>query len=275
MIYRVTRPSGHRRAVFAPKRPLRLEAYGTNMQTALAMAGLARPAGSRKLWLLRGSVFLVAALGVFGAVWLSPWLAVGMTWSDFNARTTVGLLLVGGFSGAAIAVILVWAPLLTEEPKSELLRVLLGEGLWVRGRGRFLNRLSHQCQRCQRDRGMTFSLAIIEIADMRRGAPASEAVIATALATVRETIRAKDVVGDSEAAELWVLLIDAHSEGRAKTSARITEGLRERLVASLGDDAPRLTVGGSTFGADGRDPDALFRAARTRALGARPDVRVA
>lgn len=245
------------------------------MQATLARAALARPASSRKLWLLRGTVVLVAALGVLAAAWLSPWLAVGMTWADFNARTTAGLVLVAGFSGAAIAVILVWAPLLAEEPKSELLRVLFGEGLWVRGRGRFLNRLSHQCQRAHRDRGMTFSLAIIEVADIRRGAPAGEAIMATALGTIRETIRAKDVLGDSDAAELWILLIDAPSEGRERTCARITDQLRERLTASLGEDAPRLTVGGSTFGQDGRDPDVLFHCARARALGVAPAARIA
>lgn len=234
------------------------------MRVVLART-VARSAGSRKLWLLRGSVLVVAALGVVAGLWLCPLLPIGMTRADFTARTTLGFLLVSGFSGAAIVVILAWAPLLAEEPKSELLRVLFGEALWVRGPGRFLNRLSHQCQRCIRDRGMTFSVAIVEITDLRRGAPASEAIMATALTTIREVIRAKDVLGDSGAAELWVLLVDARSEGRAMACARIAERVGERLAETLGEDAPGLTVSGSTFGVDGRDPQVLLNAARARA----------
>ena len=237
------------------------------MGLALAIAALSRPNDSRKLWLLRGSVLVLATIGAFAAVWLTPWSGIGMTRDDFNHETGLGLLLVGGVAVAAVTVVAVWSPLLLEEPKSELLRVLFGERLWVRGRRRFISRLQYQCERCRRDRGLTFSIVVAEVANLQRGTPGGDAVVTAAIAAVRDVIRAHDVLGDSGAAEIWILLVGAHSEGRERACERITDRLGERLAEVLGRGAARITVGGSTFGIDGRDPEVLLRAARERALG--------
>jgi hypothetical protein len=236
----------------------------SNFPVDLELAGIQ---GRRALRLLRVSAGLLAALLVITTIWLTPWLSIGMSTEDFNVATGVALALVAALGLGTAAIALHWAPLFTEEPKSELLRALMGEPLAIRGKARFINRLRFQCEEGLRGRNRTFSLAVIRILAMERGTPEGDAVASAAIGIVRDVIRTVDVLGDPQSNEVWVLLSGSVGEGSRRACERIASALGEGLPAR-GDGVieEALRIGWGAFEVDGRDPETLFRVARQRAV---------
>jgi hypothetical protein len=229
---------------------------GTHLD--LALAGIQ---GRRELRLLRASVAALLTLVAVAAVWMIPWVPLGMRPGDYSVATTVTLALLVAVNIVTGAILLHWAPLFTEEPKSELVRAILGEQLAVRGKTRFLNRLRFQCEEGLRGRNKLFSLAVIQLPPVGRGTPEGEGVANGFLREVRQVIRNADILGDSEEQEVWVLLAGAGPQGSQSACARIAAALESGLPVAIGV-APR--IGWSAFEVDGRDTETLFRVARQR-----------
>lgn len=208
--------------------------------------------------------FALVVLLVLAATiaWILPWMHVGMTTGDYGPASVAAVLLlllscllVGAFA-------LRWAPMMMLEPKTELIRAVLGESMLVRSRKRFLRRLEFQCEQALRDRTRLFSLMVIRLVDLHRDEISGPRIIARALAVVRATVRVADVVGDSEADEIWVLLVGAGLAGSERAAARIALALADELGGTQG----RVRrIGWSASGVDGADVDTLFRTARRRA----------
>lgn len=224
--------------------------------------------GQRELRLLRLSAMSLAALLAFATVWIIPWVPLGMGPSDVNLPTVVALVLVAALGIGAAGIALRWAPLFTDEPKSELFRALLGEPLSVRGKVRFLNRLRFQCEEGLRGRNKVFSLAVVQLPPLARGTPEGEGVANSVLAEVRQLIRTADVLGDSEDRETWVLLTGAGPHGADSACGRIASALLERSAIRAEEQVvAELRIGWANFEVDGRDPETLLRVARFRASG--------
>lgn len=221
----------------------------------------------RELRLFRASSTLLLTLLAVLIVWAMPWLRVGMRWSDWNAATTVGFVLLAGLNAGTVALLLRWAPLFLEEPKLEVVRALLGERLSVRSKVRFLNRLRFQCEQGLRGRNKVFSVAVIELPIVERGTPDGEGMAAATLREVRQAIRKPDILGDSGGREIWVLLAGAGPHGSRNACARIAAALRPQSPRSVEDRtlAP-VRIGWGAFEIDGRDPQTLLRVARQRAI---------
>jgi hypothetical protein len=228
--------------------------------------------GQRELRLLRICAAMLAGLLAAAALWIIPWFPIGMRQSDFSIATAVALALVAACGGGTALLLMRWAPLFTEEPKSELLRALFGERLSVRGKVRFVNRLRFQCEEGLRGRNKIFSLAVIELPPLQRDTPEGASAANAVIREVRQVIRTADVLGDSEDREIWVLLTGSGGPGAQRACERIATALPQALAGR--DDAAALSavrIGWAAFETDGRDPESLFRVARQRrAAGAVP-----
>ncbi len=226
----------------------------------------------QEMRLFRASSTLLLTLLAVLIVWAMPWLPVGMRWGDWSAATTVGFALLAGLNAGTVVLLLRWTPLFAEEPKLEVVRALLGERLSVRSKVRFLNRLRFQCEQGLRGRNRVFSVAVIELPPVQRGTPDGEQMAAATLREVRRAIRKPDILGDSGAREIWVLLAGAGPHGSRSACARIEAALRPESPRSVGDRTIKpIRIGWGAFEIDGRDPQTLLRVARQRAVGWKAD----
>ncbi|TAK69864.1 MAG: hypothetical protein EPO22_01790, partial [Dehalococcoidia bacterium] len=159
---------------------------------------------ARELRRLRISVAALLGVALAAILWAVPWLRIGMTSSDLSRATLIEIALLLVLWIGTAAAVLRWAPLLTGEPRSELLRALMGERLSIRGRQRFLLRLRYQCERSLSGRTRGFSLAVLALPHIDRSVSEGESLMNDVLHAVRRVIRATDVLGDSEQDEVWV-----------------------------------------------------------------------
>jgi hypothetical protein len=212
---------------------------------------------------LRLSVAALLGVAIAALVWAVPWLRIGMSSSDLSpaAIIEIVLLLVLWLGTAAAA--LRWAPLLTDEPRSELLRALMGERLSIRGRQRFLLRLRYQLQQSLRGRRRIFSLAVLTLPSIDRSTPEGEGVMDGVLHAARRVIRTADVLGDSEQDEVWMLLAEAGPQACESVCARLAERLHGTVESG---GRPAAQLGWASFEIDGRDSATLFRVARQRSM---------
>jgi GGDEF domain-containing protein len=239
----------------------------SHYRSADAAASLAETQIKRDAFRVRMTAVLGVVALAFAIVWLIPWIPVGMRPSDYNQRTTIGVVVLGLLGVAGVVFAIRWTPMLRQEPLSELMNVLMGQSVLVRGRARFLRRLETQCQRARDERGAGFSLVVTGLPGIDRQRIEDQARFADCLTAVRGVVRVQDVVGDSEAAEIWLLLQGAGPEGCTGVADRIRDG-----VATPSAQRPEwLQIGYATFGVDGIDPETLFRIARRAA--ARPESR--
>ncbi len=215
---------------------------------------------ARELRWLRLSAALLLALALAALLWAMPWLRLGMAWSDLSRATLIEIALLLALWIGTAAAALRWAPLLTGEPRSELLRALMGERLSIRGRQRFLLRLRYQCDQSLRGRTRGFSLAVLALTSLDRSVPEDESLMNQVLHAVRRVIRATDVLGDSGQDEVWVLLTEAGPQASESVCSRVATSLHE-IIEPYGAEAH---LGWSTFEADGRDATTLLRVARQR-----------
>jgi hypothetical protein len=180
-----------------------------------------------------------------------------------ETMTIIGLLIVGLSTWVFVFVA---AQLLVDEPVSELVHVLFGERLGVRGKLRFLNRLEHECKGAHLStRNRAFSVVVIGATPAMADDddPAGTAAVRSA---VRRMVRARDVLGDAGTGELWLLALGANEEAAAALGARLRTALRKRTAR---DGRPRL-VGWSTFEIDSVTAEALIDIARDRGLASAP-----
>lgn len=217
---------------------------------------------ARELRRLRISVAALLGLAIAAIAWAIPWLRIGMSASDLSRATVIEIALLLALWIGTAAAALRWAPLLTDEPRSELLRALMGERLSIRGRQRFLLRLRYQLDQSLRGRRRIFSLAVLTLPSLDRSTPRDEGLMNDVLHAVRRVIRTVDVLGDSEQDEVWVLLAEAGPQASESVCARLAESLHE-IVAAGGTNAQ---LGWSAFQIDGRDSATLFRVARQRSV---------
>ncbi len=215
---------------------------------------------SRELRRLRVSVAALLGLALAALLWAVPWLRIGMATGDLSRATLIEIALLLALWLGTAAAALRWAPLLTDEPRSELLRALLGERLSIRGRQRFLMRLRYQIEQSLRGRRRAFSLAVLTLPSIDRSTSKGEGLMDQVLHAVRRVIRTADVLGDSEQDEVWLLLVDAGPHAAESVCARLAESLCEIIEAT---GAP-AQLGWSAFQLDGRDAATLFRVARQR-----------
>jgi GGDEF domain-containing protein len=218
----------------------------------------------RELRLFRVSVCAVFTLLVLTAAWFVPWGFVGMSLQDFDGPTTTGVILLAASGAASTAFAVRWAPMLLQEPKSEVVRAFLGDGMRLRSRTRFLTRLRYQCELRLKDRGQRFSLVVIDLPKTDAASPDGKHAMTQAFATIQRIVRGNDVIGDSGGTEAWILLMGAGLADCGRVCRRIAAALRED-VPGLHDAASALLIGAGAFETDGRDADAIFRAARKRA----------
>ena len=215
---------------------------------------------ARELRRLRISAVLLLAIALAALIWALPWARIGMTAGDLDRATLIEIALLLALWLGTAAAVLRWAPLLTGEPRSELLRALMGERLSIRGQKRFLRRLHYQCEQGLRGRTRSFSLVVLALPSLDRSVPDGEGLMNRVLHEVRRVIRSSDVLGDSEREEVWVLLADAAAQASDSVCARLAASLRE-VIEPAGAEAH---LGWSTFEVDGRDAATLFRVARQR-----------
>ncbi|MBI5284175.1 MAG: hypothetical protein HY874_03690 [Chloroflexi bacterium] len=218
----------------------------------------------RELRFFRISVCLVLVILVATIAWFVPRGSFGLNVDDFNAATTTGFVLLAVSGAAATAFALRWAPMLVQEPKSELIRALLGDRMRIRSRTRFLTRLRYQCELRLKDRGQRFSLVVVGLPSINAESTEGKHAMMDAFATIQRIVRGNDVIGDSGGNDAWVLLMGAGLGDCPTVCGRIAEALRED-IAVLRDAAAPVLIGAGAFETDGRDPEALFRAARKRA----------
>jgi GGDEF domain-containing protein len=218
----------------------------------------------REMRFFRLSVCLVLVVLVATTAWFVPWGSFGLSTEDFNAATTTAFVLLAASGAASTAFALRWAPMLVQEPKSELIRAFLGDGMRIRSRTRFLTRLRYQCELRLKDRGQRFSLVVVDLPAIDAESTEGKCAMMDAFSTIQRIIRGNDVIGDSGGNEAWVLLMGAGLGDCQTVCRRIADALREDIPA-LRDRAAPVLIGAGAFETDGRDTDAIFRAARKRA----------
>ncbi len=228
-----------------------------------AAVSLAEAQLKRDVIRVRIAALLLAVSIGLAIAWLLPWIPVGMRESDYNTSTVVGVVVLTCVAIASVAFAVRWTPMLQQEPLSELMKVLMGQSILVRGKARFLRRLETQCDRARDERGAGFSLLILQLPQVDRQRPEDEERFSGWLGAVRNAVRAQDVVGDSGAGEIWLLLQGAGPEGCAGVADRIREGVP--LPPAANSPGPEFLIGYAAFGIDGIDAETLFRIARLAA----------
>jgi hypothetical protein len=220
--------------------------------------------GQREMRFFRRSACLSGIILVATASWLVLSLALGLRAGHFSLSTMIGYVLLGLSGATTTAFALHWAPLLLQEPKSELLRALLGEEMSIRSRKRFLNRLGYQCELRLKDRAQRFSLVVVALPTVDGATAEGKRTMTDLFASVAGMIRGNDVIGDSGTNEAWILLMGAGLADCSSVCGRIVDALRGD-VPLLRDSAVPVLIGAGAFETDGRGIDEMFRAARRRA----------
>ncbi len=210
-----------------------------------------------------GLLFLSVTL----TAWAVPAVPLGMTAADYSAATLVLLVFTVACSVASVLFTLIWAPQFRGEPLPEFLRVLFGASQLIRGPRQFKSRLVAECRRASKDRRHVFSLIVVQLPE--GGVADAQPSLLTEIESmrryvamaVRNAIRAEDIVGEFWSREVWVLSIGAPPEARESIADRLAQGLARAEDSGLFQGC---RLGGSTFGADGEEPNELFSAAKER-----------
>jgi GGDEF domain-containing protein len=214
----------------------------------------------RQMWRLRWSAAGMATAFLVLALWLLPWAPGGMRVSDYNARTSSSLLLLAMVFFLTGGLAVSWARFLHDEPLAELWAAMAGQSMSVRSAKRFMRRMGSQCARASGDRRYAFSLVLLRLNTVPGDPASGRALVDAAIPLVRGAVRGRDVIGDSGADELWMLL-DATSADLGAIAGRMRTNVLSQIHAK---DEIDVRVGYSEFGSDGRDRETLFSTARRR-----------
>ena len=202
------------------------------------------------------------------AIWVIPWVPIGMTQDDYSPAVLVAVVL------AMISTLMSFIAALARGSASgslelaELLQSLLGMHMRLRNRQQFHNRLARECRRAQRERRSWLSLILVQVPEGKdRDGSSSAHALEHVGHTLTATVRAGDIVRVAGDNEIGVLAIGADVKARDVISAR----LRRALAAVSGDSTKeggssatrQALLGASTFGPDGTEPEILLMAARS------------
>jgi hypothetical protein len=201
------------------------------------------PEGQRLRWTAAASGIVL----LFAVFWLWP--------AAWGPTQFVALLAIAATVGVASALAFQLGQLLVDEPLSEVARVIVGEPLSVRSKTRFLARLEHECSDKQlRSRNRVFSLAVIAFPE------ADEVSLEGARNVLRRRIRARDVLSDLGAGEIWVLALGAGIEAAEAMAKRFTD-----IIAREAPGAGAIRIGWSTFEDGAFNAKQMIAVARQRA----------
>lgn len=207
-----------------------------------------------------------AAMAIVLALWVIPWVPIGMTLDDYSSVVWVALVLGTGSALMGLLAFFTREPASTERDVAEVWRGLLGKGVRLWNRHQFYRRLARECERAQRDGRSPLALMLVRVSpsDDRDGSGRRDAVERIAQAAARN-VRSSDVIGLIGGEELGVLVIGVNDQARQAIGERLertlTAALAEWPVTKAPGRAPVVSMGASTLGPDG-DPDSLIAAAR-------------
>ena len=214
----------------------------------------------RRLAAMRVSFVSVVGLVLALAVWLAPQTHLGLTGADYTTSVTAGLVLLGFVAVAVLGFALMWAPQFRREPLPEFLRVLFGAHQLIRNGEQLRSRLAFECRRARRDRRAVFSLVVLAGGSGASYSPIGEAEYEgrELPVLVRSAVRADDIVATTSPRDVWVLLTSVSADVRDAVLARFIRALQAM------PDAGECSVGASTFGVDGDQPEMLMGVAQQR-----------
>lgn len=218
---------------------------------------------SRAAWLGAGAA---AVLAVVFALWVIPWVPIGMKQDDLTPKVWVALMLAAGSALTGLLAFFTREPASTEGDVAQVFRGLLGHGKRLKNPRQFRHRVASECESVQRDRRLSLSLILVRVSpgddpDDPGGRDALEHIVQALTLTVRSS----DVIGMAGDDEIGVLAIGAGTEARQVICARferaLTEALAEWSRAKMSRKTPEVALGSSAPGPDD-DPEALVAAAR-------------
>jgi GGDEF domain-containing protein len=210
-----------------------------------------------------------AVMAVVLALWMIPWVPIGMRQDDYSPAVWVALVLAMGTAIMGLLGVLTREPASGESDVAELWQNLMGRRWRVRNPRQFHNRLTRECARVQCDQRLSLSLIVVRVSqgddpDGQGGPGVLEAVEQILAGNVRSS----DVTGVLGDDEIGVLAIGVPAEEREVMIRRLRRALERALAGSTGTEhsnqKPVVSLGASTLGL-GDDPDSLLAAAR-RAL---------
>lgn len=207
----------------------------------------------------------ILLLALLLVLWVVPWVPIGLTADEYDVGIAGALLLGIGTAIASLLFVIIWGPHFRSESVPEFLRVLFGAQQLIRSRKQFSSRLRLECARARKDRRKVFSLIVVQLpadGNSAREQRDERRLMATML--VRSMVRVEDIVGDSWPHEVWVLSVGAGPQACNGIMRRLAQTFARSEVPALG----QCRIGGSIFGEDGDDPDALFSVAYQRLASA-------
>ena len=219
----------------------------------------------RAAWLAAGAT---AVMAVALALWVIPWVPIGMTQDDLSPKVSVALMLASGSALTGLLAFFTREPASTEGQVAEVWRGILGKGVRLRNQRQFRYALARACESAQRDGRLSLSLLLVRVSpgqDDDGSGPVSRDALEHIVYALALTVRSSDVIGTAGDDEIGVLAIGVGAEARDMICARFERALTAALVewrgAKVSRKAPVVSLGASTYGADD-DLDALVAAAR-------------
>jgi GGDEF domain-containing protein len=220
-----------------------------------------------KNWVSLLAAGVAVVLTVVLAIWLTPWVPIGMREDDYSSSVRVALVLT--LSSALMSLIAAFTrgDAGRETEPAELWHSLLGKRMRLRDRRQFHNRLARECARAHRDRRSSLSLILVRVSDSEdRDSPCGPDVLERVADALMATVRSSDVIGIAGDCEIGILAIGADANAREVIITRF----RRTLMAALQrwrepeapSRAPLLSLGASTLGYDSAEPGPLLAAAR-------------
>lgn len=201
-------------------------------------------------------------------VWMIPWVPAGMTADDYSPAVRVALALATGSTALSLLALFARQPIDGEGEVAQVWHSLLGSRKTLRNRTQFHKRLARECERAQRDQRRWLSLLVVRVqgngdCGIRGSADAFELIAGSMVPLVRSS----DVIGMAGDSELGVLAIGADAKAREIICLRFEPALASALrewwaEAGVSGREALVSLGASTFGADGIEPGHLLAAAR-------------
>lgn len=217
------------------------------------------------MWLAVGST---AVMTVVLAVWMIPWVPVGMTPEDYNPAVRVALALAIGSTVLSLLALFARQPIDGEGEIAQVWHSLLGSRTTLRNRTQFHKRLARECERAQRDQRRRLSLLLVRVQENGdRGTRGRADAFEHVAGSMVPVVRSSDIIGMAGDSELGVLAIGADAKAREIISLRFEPALASALrgwwvEAGVSGREALVSLGASTFGADGIEPGRLLAAAR-------------
>lgn len=208
--------------------------------TRLSRVQMAYRSKTRTAWLAAGAATaLIAVL----ALWIVPWVPIGMTQHDSNPAETVAFVLVAGSALIGLLASLTRELATTGKDVAEVWHGLLGGNKRLRNRAQFRYRLAKECMRARRDGRRWSSLFLIGATPTDAGnAPDGREALEYVAHTLAAGLRSKDVIGVVSETELGVLAIGANQSARQAIAARLSRTVADALLEWRETNVPSETL---------------------------------